>query len=260
MPRRLLISLLALGVLLVGAPASAQPPPVTTTTYEHNATETFIDVVPSCTPDPNAPAYEITLTYNEVEHITDFGDGRVHETFTQTGTFVAVPVDDPSLPSYTGTFTVWGGFNANGKTVNGTLTMTVHGTGSGGSSFKVHETDHFKHHAHGGGSSSSPAATTEPGKPRQLAPGVAGPLPIRYGVSLSGDGAWPHPLSGRVAIRASGFTRLPARPTAAAHRSRTRRAAIPGRRRHRTPRHPPDRPRCRTCCGRPRDHLGHVRR
>ena len=32
MPRRLLISLLALGVLLVGAPASAQPPPVTTTT------------------------------------------------------------------------------------------------------------------------------------------------------------------------------------------------------------------------------------
>jgi hypothetical protein len=31
---------------------------------------------------------------------------------------VAVPVDDPSLPSYTGKFTVWGGFNANGKTVN----------------------------------------------------------------------------------------------------------------------------------------------
>jgi uncharacterized membrane protein len=56
MPRRLLISLLALGVLLVGAPASAQPPPVTTTTTEHHATETFIDVVPSCTVDPNAPA------------------------------------------------------------------------------------------------------------------------------------------------------------------------------------------------------------
>lgn len=29
------------------------------------------------------------------------------------------------------------------KTVNGTFTMTVHGTGSDGSSFKVHETDHF---------------------------------------------------------------------------------------------------------------------
>ena len=143
MPRRLLISLLALGVLLVGAPASAQPPPVTTTTHEHHATETFIDVVPSCTLDPNAPAYEITLTYNEVEHITDFGDGRVHETFTQTGTFVAVPVDDPTLPTYTGKVTIWGGFNANGKTVNGTFTITVHGTGSDGSVFKVHETDHF---------------------------------------------------------------------------------------------------------------------
>jgi hypothetical protein len=56
---------------------------------------------------------------------------------------VAIPVDDPSLPSYTGTFTVWGGFNANGTAVNGTFTMTVHGTGSDGSSFKVHETDHF---------------------------------------------------------------------------------------------------------------------
>jgi hypothetical protein len=94
--------------------------------------ETFIDVVPSCTVDPNAPAYEITLTYNEVEHITDFGDGRVHETFTQTGTFVAVPVDDPSLPTYTGHRQVHdlGGFNANGKTVNGTFTFTVHGMGS----------------------------------------------------------------------------------------------------------------------------------
>ena len=109
MLRRSLLGLLVLGLVLVGAPAFAQPPPVTTTTVEHNATETFIDVVPSCTVDPNAPTYEITLTYNEVEHITDFGDGRVHETFTQTGTFVAVPVDDPSLPTYTGKFMIWGG-------------------------------------------------------------------------------------------------------------------------------------------------------
>jgi hypothetical protein len=46
-----------------------------------------------------------------VEHTTTFDDGRIHATFTQTGTFVAVPLDDPSLPSYTGKFTVWGGFN-----------------------------------------------------------------------------------------------------------------------------------------------------
>src|SRR4029453_6247957 len=87
--------------------------------------------------------YEITLTYNEVEHATIFPDGREHDTFTQTGTFVATPVDDPALPTYTGKFTVWGGFNANGGAVNGTFTFNVHGTGSDGSTISVHQTDHF---------------------------------------------------------------------------------------------------------------------
>ena len=63
----------------------------------------------------------------------------MHATFTQTGTFVAVPLDDPSLPSYTGKFTIWGGFNANGTTVNGTFTFNLHGTGSDGSTFNTHE-------------------------------------------------------------------------------------------------------------------------
>jgi hypothetical protein len=141
MLRRLLLGLLAMGVLLVGAPAFAQPP-VTTTNTVKNATETFVDVIPTCTENPNAPLYQITLTDNAVEHLTDFGDGRVHETDTTTGTFVAVPLD-PSLPSFTGKFTIWDGFNANNQVVNGTATMTVHGTGSDGSTFKVHETDHF---------------------------------------------------------------------------------------------------------------------
>jgi hypothetical protein len=120
-------------------------------------------------------ANEITLTYNEVEHTTDFGDGRVHETFTQTGTFVAVPVDDPSLPTYTGKFTIWGGFNANGKTVNGTFTITVHGTGSDGSAFKVHETDRpLQHHAHRGGVLLHQLPRLSLSRPATLAPGVAG--------------------------------------------------------------------------------------
>jgi hypothetical protein len=143
MLRRLLLGLLVLGLLLVGAPAFAQPPPVTTTTIEHHATETFVDVVPSCTENPDAPLYQITLTYNEVEHITDFGDGRVHETFTQTGTFVAVPLEQ-GLPSFTGKFTVWGGFNQNSETVvNGTFTLNVRGTGSDGSTFTISAVDHF---------------------------------------------------------------------------------------------------------------------
>ena len=138
--RRVFIGVLSAILLLIAAPAFGAPP-VTETTTEHKATETFIDVVPSCEAD--GPAYEVTVTYNEVEHITVFADGSEHDTFTQTGTFVASPVDDPTLPTYTGKFTVWGGFNANGQTVNGTFTFNLRGTGSDGSTLSVHQVDHF---------------------------------------------------------------------------------------------------------------------
>jgi hypothetical protein len=140
MVRRLLVGLVAAGLLLVGAPAFAQPP-VTETTVQKNLVETFVDVVPTC--EGGGPLYTITTTSNFIEHTTTFDDGRIHATFTQTGTFVAVPLEDPSLPSYTGKFTIWGGFNQNGKTVNGTFTFTAHGTGSDGSTFKNHVTEHF---------------------------------------------------------------------------------------------------------------------
>jgi hypothetical protein len=141
MLRRLFAAVLAAGLLLlIGAPAYAAPP-VTTTNTEKNLVETFVDVVPTCEED--GPLYTITTTSNLIEHTTTFDDGRTHETFTQTGTFVAVPLEDPDLPSFTGKFTVWGGFNQNGNTVNGTFTMTVHGTGSDGSTFRVHATEHF---------------------------------------------------------------------------------------------------------------------
>ena len=140
MIRRLFAVALAAGLLLIGAPAHAQPP-VTTTTHEKNLVETFVDVVPTC--EEGGPPYTITTTSNLVMHETVFADGRVHATFTQTGTFVAVPLEDPSLPSFTGKFTQWGGFNQNGKTVNGTFTFSVRGTGSDGSTFKTHLTEHF---------------------------------------------------------------------------------------------------------------------
>jgi len=140
MVRRLLVGLAAAGLLLVGAPAFAQPP-VNTTNTQKNLVETFVDVVPSC--EGGGPLYTITTTSNLVEHETVFDDGRVHATFTQTGTFVAVPLDDPSLPSYTGKFTIWGNFNQNGQTANSTFTFNIHGTGSDGSTFTNHVTEHF---------------------------------------------------------------------------------------------------------------------
>ena len=136
---RSIVGLVTAVLLLLAAPAFAQP--VTETTTQKGLVETFVDVVPTC--EEGGPLYRITTTSNLVEHTTTFDDGRVHETFTQTGRFVAAPLEDASLPSFTGRFTVWGGFNQNGKTVNGTFTFSVRGTGSDGSTFTNQSTDHF---------------------------------------------------------------------------------------------------------------------
>jgi len=101
---------------------------------------TFEDVFPSC---EGGPPYEITTTSNDIEHETLFDDGRTHSTFTSAGTFVAVPLTDPSLPDVSGHFAIWGGFNDNGGAVNGTFTFNVHGTFDDGSKFKNHVTEHF---------------------------------------------------------------------------------------------------------------------
>jgi hypothetical protein len=141
MIRRSVLGLLTASlILLIAAPALAGPP-VTTTTHQKNLVETFVDVLTPC--DEGAPLYTITTRSNLVEHETVFDDGRVHATFTQTGTFVAVPLANPSLPSFRGHFTIWGNFNQNGKTVNGTFTFTVTGKGSDGSRLSTHLTQHF---------------------------------------------------------------------------------------------------------------------
>ncbi|TCM42778.1 hypothetical protein [Kribbella sp. VKM Ac-2568] len=144
MLRRLLlmVGLLIAGLLFTGAPAFGAPP-VTETTTHKNLVETFVDIVPNSNCVEEGPLYTITTTTNLIEHTTTFDDGRVHETFTQTGTFVAVPLEDPTLPSYTGKVTIWGGFNANGATVNGTFTFNLHATGSDGSTINTHQVDHF---------------------------------------------------------------------------------------------------------------------
>lgn len=140
MLRRLALVLLTGFLVLLAGPAYAAPPTTTTNTAK-GLVETFVDVVPTC--EGGGPLYTITTTSNAIEHETVFDDGRVHATFTSTGTFTATPLEDPSLPSYTGTFTTWGGFNDNGSTVNGTFTFSVRGTGSDGSTFSNHNVEHF---------------------------------------------------------------------------------------------------------------------
>lgn len=140
MLRRLALVLLTGFLVLLAGPAHAAPPTTTTDTAK-GLVETFVDVVPTC--EGGGPLYTITTTSNAIAHETVFDDGRVHATFTSTGTFTATPLEDPGLPSYTGKFTTWGGFNDNGSTVSGTFTFSVRGTGSDGSTFSNQNVEHF---------------------------------------------------------------------------------------------------------------------
>lgn len=123
----------------IGLPGAGATPPETFTETERAVEETFVDVFPTC---DGGAAYEITTVSNRVVHGTVFEDGREHFTFTDTGTFEATPLD-PSLPDASGRFTIWGGFNANGQTVNGTFTFSVRGTTEDGDRINFHLTEHF---------------------------------------------------------------------------------------------------------------------
>jgi hypothetical protein len=136
--RRVLVVLAALAVAgVLTASASASPPVTETVTVKD--TDTFVDVFPSC---DDGPLYEISLDFNSVEHTTAFEDGRIHGTFTTTGTFKAEALEEGSLDA-SGTFTQWGGFNDNGGNVNGTFTFSVRGKYEDGTRVNFHLTDHF---------------------------------------------------------------------------------------------------------------------
>jgi hypothetical protein len=86
--------------------------------------------------------HQITVTFNLIELSTVFDDGRIHCTFTQTGTFEAEPLD-PDGQAASGLFAIWGGFNDNGKSVNGTCTFKANGSFEDGSKISVHAVEHF---------------------------------------------------------------------------------------------------------------------
>ncbi|MGH3479201.1 MAG: hypothetical protein ACRDQD_20495 [Nocardioidaceae bacterium] len=140
MLRRLSVILVAGLALTFGlSTTTASAAPVTTVHHEKGLVETFVDVLTTC--EPGAPLYRITTTSNLVEKETVFDDGRFHGTFTQTGKAVANPLN-PALPSYTGRFTAWGGFNANTSTTASTFTFSLTLKGSDGSKITEHELEH----------------------------------------------------------------------------------------------------------------------
>ncbi|MBA3288016.1 MAG: hypothetical protein H0U21_08345 [Acidimicrobiia bacterium] len=132
---------LAVSVFGTSSTGAAGEPPETFTETHHGLLEEFTDVFPTC--DDGGADYDISTVTNSVKHGTIFADGRGHFTFTQTGTFTATPADDPTLPDASGRFTVRGGFNANGRTVNGTFTFSVRGVTDDGGRINFHLVGHF---------------------------------------------------------------------------------------------------------------------
>jgi hypothetical protein len=126
------LALVMFGLLWALQPAAVAAAPTTETIhYEEQRIE--MDVVCSGAVVP------IQIDAKGVVHVTDFGDGRYHFTFTEVGTFLAV---DAGV-TYTGRFTVWGGENSNSKNFNGTFTFSARGKGSDGSRLLLQGVAHF---------------------------------------------------------------------------------------------------------------------
>jgi hypothetical protein len=94
-PRRLLAVLpaLTLSAALL-APAAASATQTQTIHFTHTESR------PEHNPCSGAPG-TLTILLSGVIHITDLGDGTVHQTITTTGTVSFVP-DDPSQASFSG--------------------------------------------------------------------------------------------------------------------------------------------------------------
>ena len=140
MVRRLIMLVAVLTALLVGAvsASAAGEGAVTSTETERNATDAVVGVLPCA----GEGMYTVTFTYNEVDHATFSPDGSVHFTFTQTGTFTAVP-EDPSQPAFSGRFTLWFGLNADNDSAAATFTESMRGTGTDGARVNFQTVEHF---------------------------------------------------------------------------------------------------------------------
>jgi hypothetical protein len=145
--RRFLAAILLLGVCLVATTAAQAASPPVTFTDTFTDTETFTDVVPC---REALGAYDVTITARGVFHVTAAGideeDNPIppyHFTGTITGTFVAVPSDGTG-PTFSGRFTQrFAGETEMITHSTGTITFSLHGTGSDGSRISFHAVSHY---------------------------------------------------------------------------------------------------------------------
>ena len=90
----------------------------------------------------------VQFTGNLVDHVTYFTNSdEVWSTFTQTGKVVGTDAETGVV--YTGQATAWGNFNMNERNQNSAFTLTIHASGTDGSSITAHQTTVFTMNANG---------------------------------------------------------------------------------------------------------------
>jgi len=144
----LVAGMVGVGALLAPAAVLAAPGgtghTVTMTEITHGVFDPGLDGPNPCS---GADIVATDASGTVVNHVTFFPTGdEVWATFTETG---KVTLLDSNNVTYTGHVTAWGGFNMNEQNTNNSFTLTVHLSGSDGSSITVHEVQHFALNANG---------------------------------------------------------------------------------------------------------------
>jgi hypothetical protein len=152
MKRSALFAVLAIAVaaIVVTAPAFAGSPNGQTVTETDNVHGTFYEqgATNPCNGDTFNGGQGIQFTGNLVDHVTYFTNSdEVWATFTETGSVQGT--DDATGVTYKGHATAWGNFNMNERNGNSEFTLTIHLSGSDGSSITGHETTVFATNANG---------------------------------------------------------------------------------------------------------------
>jgi hypothetical protein len=145
-----LAAVTAAALCVVVAPAFAGSPNGQTVTETDHIHGTFLEpnAMNPCTGDTFNGGQGIQFTGNLVDHVTYFTNSdEVCATFTETGAIVGT--DDGTGVTYSGHATAWGNFNMNERNGNSAFTLTIHATGSDGSSITAHETTVFATNANG---------------------------------------------------------------------------------------------------------------
>jgi hypothetical protein len=146
-------AVIALGLAvatMAAAPAFAASPNGQTVTETQNVHGVFFEpqATNPCTGNTFNGGAGIQFTGNLVNHVTFFTNSdEFWATFTETGKIVGT--DDGTGATYTGHATAWGNFNMNEQNQNSEFTLTIHATGSDGTSITAHETTVFVMNANG---------------------------------------------------------------------------------------------------------------